>query len=41
LQIGDLAASAERLLTAQLSGEALKRYYGEEDRPQLAQRSYR
>jgi hypothetical protein len=28
--IGDLAASAERRVTAQLSGKALKRYYGEE-----------
>jgi hypothetical protein len=39
--IDDLAARAERRVTAQLSGKALKRYYGEEDRPQLAQRSYR
>jgi hypothetical protein len=27
--IGELAASAERRVTAQLSGKALKRYYGE------------
>ena len=33
--IGDLAASAERQVTAQLSGKTLKRYYGEEQLPQL------
>jgi hypothetical protein len=27
--IGDLTATAERRVTAQLSGKALKRYYGE------------
>jgi hypothetical protein len=31
--IGDLAASAERRVTAQLSGKALKRYYGEKYLP--------
>jgi hypothetical protein len=34
--IGDLAASAERRVTAQLSGKALERYYGEEQLPRLA-----